>query len=863
MAQVRHFFAQRDGGANELQWDEQPPESEQPLQDILGEKTLSEVPGKSTISGGSLQTCNMTTLAVVHDKSQAQDTRNSEPETSENFGVATGGEADTDIRDNPSQPNEYPPAECEKNIRAKPADSSTCASSSESGSRFGTAVAPLYQQLFCTVGSERPSVCDWGNPVQTTSTDFTQSFPLTDGKEAYGTNPTDAKANKDKVTVIKTQELKQGCSQSLKSPANEKGEKGLLLDKSHAAQNADSLRVPEIISDRSTNKSDVLNRVLEDKVVHPQIRDSLNSNLSTPTLFAEGLNLLGETQEHDVTNDPQGQSTVGTAEDPLPENRCVQMKTEIEISLLTLERAPECLKSDSGADGLKSQTFHVRAQKENTELLFRCRPVHVDTVVQQDKESTTCEETNADENYEHYGICQTENTDVPYSKMMVEKQENIVSTDEERELSSTIKDTEVLMENCGEQMENTESETIDNTFITTFAAAGEKDKDTQDTLQRLQETVENQTWEKWAEKETNGAEEGSLKSPGTSQEDKRTTEPAIKRDEQEEMELEKETFQVNLERQDALEQEAAIKEELMVQLNNGDDYKAQERNENVEDREEILVNLKSALESKALNEEKNGVRCSDARLNLTDSMAEDGFSAPANDVQHKQDSDKENPEEGQSTNTANETLLHKEEVFHNNMVVTHRFSKVKGVWPEHAAALEWPDEPESEGLSLDNMSSESDSDDEVELYMHCLRAVHGGTQAQKDKNRDVGSNMAKSVNKSKLLSTPMPSISESVDEEQPQCWQQDSNEEMAEIHTKAKALPVTSEKREVSTNVSRCDSLSCDNVSKTLLYATMLVSFVFVAFYYDFLACFGLYIVSIIWLCWQDERQPVKNNRLG
>lgn len=163
---------------------------------------------------------------------------------------------------------------------------------------------------------------------------------------------------------------------------------------------------------------------------------------------------------------------------------------------------------------------------------------------------------------------------------------------------------------------------------------------------------------------------------------------------------------------------------------------------------------------------------------------------------------------------------------------------------------------------MDNTSSESDSDDEVELYMHCLRAVHGGTQAQKDKNRDAGSNMAKSVNKGKL-STPMPSISESVDEEQPQCWQQDSNEEMAEIHTKAEALPVASEQREVSTNVSRWDSLSCDNVSKTLLYATMLVSFVFVAFYYDFLACFGLYIVSIIWLWWQDERQPVKNNRLG
>lgn len=872
MAQVRHFFAQRDGGMNELEWDEQPPETEKPLRDILGEKTPSEVPERSSNSGGSLQTCNMPTLTVVCDTSQAQDTRSSEPETSESSGRVTGGEADADIRDKPLQPNECPPAECQNNIAAKPADSSSSAPSRESSSRFGTVVAPLYQQVFCTVGSERPSVCDWGNPIQTTSADFTQSFPPTDRKEARCTDPTDASANKDKVALIKSQELKQDCSQSLKSPANEEGEKDFLVENSHVVQNAESLRVPEIISDQRSFKSDVLKRVLEEKIVHPQTLDRLNSDLSTPIIFAEGLNLLGEVQEHDVTNDPRGQSTVGTAEDPLPEHRCAHLKTEIEISLLTLERAPEYLKRDSGADGLKSQTFHVIAQKENTEMMFRCRPVPADTVVQQDKESTTCEETKAEENLELDGVCQTQNTDVHYSKMVVEKEENIVSTDEEQELSFTIKHIEVSEEDCGERMENAESETKDNIFIATITAAGEKDEDTQDTLQRLQETGENQIEEKWEEKETNGAEEGFLKSPSTSQEEKRTAEPAIKIDEQEEMESEKETFQVNMGREDALEQEAAIEEEFIVQLNNSDDCKAQERDENVEgknveDREEILVNLTSELESMAQNEQENGVRCSDARLNLTDNVAEDGFSAPANDVQHKQDSDKENPGEGQSANTADETLLHKEEAFHNNTLVTHHFSKAGGDEPEHAAALEWPcalaDEPESEGLSLDNTSSESDSDDEVELYMHCLKAVHGGTQAQKNKSRDAGSNMAKSVNKGKMLSTPMPSISESVDEEQPQCWQQDSNEEMAEIHTKAAALPVTSGQREVSTNVSRWESFSCEIVSKTFLYATMLVSFMFVAFYYDFLACFGLYLVSIIWLFWQNERQPVKNKRVG
>ncbi|XP_029378408.1 protein phosphatase 1 regulatory subunit 3A [Echeneis naucrates] len=74
-------------------------------------------------------------------------------------------------------------------------------------------------------------------------------------------------------------------------------------------------------------------------------------------------------------------------------------------------------------------------------------------------------------------------------------------------------------------------------------------------------------------------------------------------------------------------------------------------------------------------------------------------------------------------------------------------------------------EPESAQTSHDMAESDSD-EEEVELYMHCLRAVHAGSQASKD--RDMGFSVGKrpSVSRSKLLSTPMPSISESLDEEQ-------------------------------------------------------------------------------------------------
>lgn len=871
MARVKQIFTQRDGGANELQRDEPTPQTQIPR-----EETPSEVPERSSKSQASLGTCKMPAL-VVNDVSQAHETYNTEPEKSESFDVARGGEGDADIRDNLSPPNDYTPAECQNDIGARPADHIIPALSSENGSKFGTVVAPLYQQVFCTAGSERPTVRDWGNPSPTT-TNLIKIFPLADGEKTRSTKQADDGDNKDKIMVTKTEDSQQDCShKSLKSSTNVEGEKGTMVEESRVVQKVESLKVPEIRSDPSSNKFDILKTVLGDKVVHPQTPNSLNPNFSAPELFAEGLNLWGETQERDVTNDLQGQSTAGTTQDPRPELPCQvksstcetqgqseeQLFHSLEISLQTPERAPEYLERASGSGGHKSLTFHGKAQEEKAETMWVCRPMPGDALVKQDDDTVNSEETN----------------------------ENIVSTNEE--LSLTIGDTEVSDEDRREQMEDSETvllsenkdttememETMDNELIEVITAAEEegKDKIIQDTLQGIQETGDGKSGETWANKQGDGVEKGSLESLNTSQEEKGTIESARKtKDEQDEMGSEKEnhtaeTFQVNIERKNVLEQEedAVIEEEFMIQWNNGDDHKAREMDENVQEknpggRGEVLVDLTSQPESMAVNEQENGERCSDARLNITDNKGEDCSYAPENDVQHKQECDKENTGEEQSANMANEMLLDKEEAFHNNTNITHDLSKAEGDEPEHAAAEEWPCQwPEGDRLSPDDTSSESDSGDEVELYMHCLRAVHSGAQVQKDKNRDAGSNVAKCPNRGKLLSTPMPSISESVDEEPPMGWHQDSGEGTAEIQTKLAALPETSEQSLVSTYVARWDTLNCENVSKTLLYATMLVSFVFLAFYYDFLACFGLYILSIIWLCCQSDRQPVKNNRLG
>ncbi|XP_057693781.1 uncharacterized protein ppp1r3ab isoform X2 [Corythoichthys intestinalis] len=158
-------------------------------------------------------------------------------------------------------------------------------------------------------------------------------------------------------------------------------------------------------------------------------------------------------------------------------------------------------------------------------------------------------------------------------------------------------------------------------------------------------------------------------------------------------------------------------------------------------------------------------------------------------------------------------------------------------------------EPESDA------SADSDSDDEVELHMHCLRVVQ-----TKDKSAELAFSLTKrpSLSRSKPLSSPMPSISEALDEERGGCLQE------GDTQVEEASQPTPSEPEIIDRNVARWRGTctrSC--VSKTLFYATLLAVFVVTAYYYDFLACFGLYLISVVWLLCQGEKQPIKDNSIG
>ncbi|XP_053742301.1 uncharacterized protein LOC128771148 [Synchiropus splendidus] len=141
-------------------------------------------------------------------------------------------------------------------------------------------------------------------------------------------------------------------------------------------------------------------------------------------------------------------------------------------------------------------------------------------------------------------------------------------------------------------------------------------------------------------------------------------------------------------------------------------------------------------------------------------------------------------------------------------------------------------------MSPDSESSESDSGDEVELYMHCLRVAH--TATVKEPNRDAGASKRLSVRRSKL--TSMPIISESLDEEQNLgCVQEQNLEEP----------PACNGQRDLGWS----QSFSCSSISRGLLCASLLGVFVTVAQRYDFLACLGLYLLSVVWLLCRGEKQ--------
>ncbi|XP_070686561.1 titin homolog [Pempheris klunzingeri] len=492
-------------------------------------------------------------------------------------------------------------------------------------------------------------------------------------------------------------------------------------------------------------------------------------------------------------------------------------------------------------------------------------------------------------------------------EMMVEEEEKNILTDEEKSNTISLKaeDIEAVEEDQGEQLEDAGIETAsENRAVADeekektedkrevgegeITAAREKESKAEDAdvLGDKQRIGQEEIGETVVGKD---GEEGGKELEYTQATKTKMTagveEPA--EEEQEETVIKEEKHRTHsIQEEQPIGREEEMETDLYTDNEAGVDweYKVKPKEENVEEeipgyKEEIPVEemgqseiVDAGSESMTTEDRENEVACSEERLDISQNKVEYSLPALVNNVHDKRVFDKENTGEGQNAHMTTERHLHKEEDFQTNKHGTHDLSKPVGD-ENHSTAADgdlciFADEPEGDQASHDSGSADSDSDDEVELYMHCLRAVHTGAQTHKDRNKDTGFIAGKrpSVSRSKLLSTPMPSISESLDEDQHLSRLQDNHEdtETADVLPTAATLPVSSGQESIKRNVSWwLQTFSFSNIAKTLLYATLLVVFVVVAYHYDFLACFGLYLISVVLLCRQGERQPVKDNRLG
>uniref|UniRef100_A0A665UCS3 CBM21 domain-containing protein n=1 Tax=Echeneis naucrates TaxID=173247 RepID=A0A665UCS3_ECHNA len=314
--------------------------------------------------------------------------------------------------------------------------------------------------------------------------------------------------------------------------------------------------------------------------------------------------------------------------------------------------------------------------------------------------------------------------------------------------------------------------------------------------------------------------------------------------------------EVSIKRTNVQEEEMNGEEETEIDSNQGDEacmvWRDQEKpprvnteEENPNCKKEVLV---EARDSEMVTADPERMTREDREDDTAQNHAEDLLSAPVS-TEEKSATDKQR--KGGIVPLSPEMHLYKEEDLQKSLTASHYRPRAEN---ESCAVHILTDEPESAQTSHDMAESDSD-EEEVELYMHCLRAVHAGSQASKD--RDMGFSVGKrpSVSRSKLLSTPMPSISESLDEEQ-QLSCQHPDVDTTYLQPTAAALPLSSGQERIRRNVSQWrKTFSCSNILKILLYTTLLVIFLVVAYHYDFLVCFVVYLISLFWLCFQGEQK--------
>ncbi|XP_069019622.1 protein phosphatase 1 regulatory subunit 3A isoform X1 [Embiotoca jacksoni] len=820
MARVKNYFTQRDGAANDTQRDEQPPgikeaaQQETPEEKHTDVQSFSEDNRKSEGSqlvSDSPETFSEALLNVQHDTSSAHDyTTISETEKSENTTLAesatlTGGERATDVPDNTLHSNdEASSADEHVNMFVTKAEESSQTNNTAAVS-CESQVSPTNNFTFGTVVA-----------------------PLY--HQVFGRAGSESQSVGDRGNPAWAPLGVGGLN-----PHSDRRQFSCIVPTGHKSQ-------VNVINNQESNY------------------ESLDATLNCPT-------------EEEET------SLSVTVNDVLDCADTLQEPAETEYS----DQICKHRSADSNPLLAKEEPKHSGEIKvigevsdSMTEVMMTKYHEHEDMFVELKDEDTREMESAISKQDEDF--CSADITEMKNWEMMVEEEENNIYTSKEdseaihlkaEDTKAVEKDTtEKKVEEFVEEVTGTEVKEVkaDNTGgledeeSIREEETGNDSGDVETEVEYVQVTKTDET-----AGEEEDAEAEKTEGPEEKQKEKHFTEKQevnIKRKNvQEEEKEEEEKMEIDLND----EGEAGEEEEDQVKLKeeNGEeknpDYKKEILNEAGEAE---IVDADSCM---AIEDREDEEGCSEERSDITHNKAEDGLSALVNNGQEDVSVkviEKENTGGGQKACNHTEICLYNLEGFQSNKSVTHERSKAENESSAAEGDILITDEPENDQTSHNSTSEESDSDNEVELYMHCLRAVGTAAQARRDRNKDTSCSGSRrlSVSRNKLPSTPMPSISESLDEEQHLSRLQENHED--ERTAAVVAVSASSGQEGIKQNVLWWkDTFSCKNISKTLFCTTSLVVFAAVAYHYDFLACFGLYLISVVWLCCQGERQPVKNNK--
>ncbi|XP_054896827.1 uncharacterized protein ppp1r3ab [Poeciliopsis prolifica] len=840
MARLRDFYTQRDGGENDPGKDETPTETKQ--------VTREEAPGDNVVSlqpfneGQVKSECPQFVFEALDQTSTEQ--------VKSDLAVLARGESAPDVSNNPLDSDGEPAPEEQPNTSKSvttnqdgdvslPCTSSSATARSETlisqsnSFTFCTLVAPLYCQTFQRVSAE--------NPVNTG--DFSLPSELT---QTCGVVPVSTRSNMGKDLTST-----QGSSD-------------------------ESLSV-KLVGPTSVEKN-TLNKIPKhfDIVENPtEMEKKSNQSLGQQCPVEDNVNSQTEAQEDILAyGAPQCQSTEqnvspGSAkvEGTLSKD---ESKEDLKDFWIMLEHIDEGV--DLLVNGVQEKICEsAEVSKENES---RKTALVKDKLLQIfDELNTNLTDSKVCLNSLVY-LCEPERTNLTSLAASSETQEGAKETEAEGNESTTGEINEMYEvtqsiindmrsnNECHANMtgrhkhqnvvEETEQCETDPPFL----------KQDEDLL--LIDTVEEKNWEKMVEEEENcvlsNEEERELLHLTT--ETSKTEENVEEVKVQIAVELEsqawlgKEFQQAKARKTDGTEStEVDTIKVAEQQIETERQWMSMEKARLREEEEKMETDMKQDIIIPGIEAEELVVTDADSDMTKQNNEDEPGsFKVGTGFTQNKVEDDlstlvsraaKNCPSERQYASIQRDTLQsHEEEELH---------SKKDDQSNTHTKHLTSKGDMCDSGEEPDSASAELDSDEELRLYVRCLRAP----QVHTDKIREAGFTARKrpSIRRGKVPTTSMPSISEALDEEQQHSSPLETDED---VKTAAEARANTQESIQ-QTERRWKDLFSCDKVSKTLLYASLMVVFTVVAYHYDFLACFLLYLISVIWLCCQRERDPIKN----